>query len=103
MSSCIEGTEMNKLFRPTEEMIEIFLDDWFKDETFKEPPEKRFRYAFKAMISKSETIPKLLAVVEALKFYADEKNYLTVHAENPAPNIVMDDGELARKTLKDLG
>ena len=39
----------------------------------------------------------------ALKFYANRDNYLTIHAENPTPNVVMDDGELARKTLKDLG
>ena len=38
----------------------------------------------------------------ALEFYADEKNYLTIHAENPAPNVVMDDGHRAREAIKDL-
>ena len=82
---------MNKLLEPTEEMIEAGYQKARKG--------NGILIIYKAMISKSETIPKLLA---ALEFYANKDNYLTVHAENPTPNIVMDDGELARETLKDL-
>ena len=83
---------MNKLLEPTEEMIEA-------GQIAGNLQYAKVIRSYEAMISKSETIPKLLAV---LKFYADRDNYLTISAENPTPNVVMDDGDLAREALKAL-
>ena len=41
-------------------------------------------------------------LLETLKFYADNNNYMAIHAENPAPRIVMDGGDRATEALKAL-
>ena len=94
---------MNKLLEPTEAMIDAGRNAALlrEDDELHNLHDKA-KYVYNAMITKSEAISKLLAAVEVLKFYADEKNYLTIHAENPAPHVVMDDGHRAREAIKAL-
>ena len=87
---------MNKLLEPTEEMIEAGYQKARKG--------NGILIIYKAMISKSETITKLLAVVEALKFYAHPDTYAArfdMH-EQEYSLAEKDQGKKARKAIKDL-
>ena len=90
---------MNKLLEPTKEMIEA-------GQIAGNLQYAKVIRSYEAMISKSETIPKLLAVVEVLKFYAKPETYESETLDGVRTTytypIEKDRGRKAREALKDL-
>lgn len=68
----------------------------------KEILEEHAKHPNKVLCLQRSEVEQVSALIEALKWYANEKNYRIEH-ETGVEAIYRDDGELARTALRELG